>query len=256
MAANELPDHGIYVDATFDNLVVRRRETIPIVPDVSTLPAARTGSIVYDLDTDMIYFSDGLQWNVIGAGGGVQSVTSGSGISVDNTDPVNPIINLQNLGGAGTFTSPSSVTIDNFGRITAITPGAGGAIGSSATVMPGPNTPLTPGFPINPDSIYVIESIISGKDTATGDGYTNILRASFKRVGAGPIVTIGEFGTIQENTFEQPVADVPINFFATPHSTLGQSVFAVSGTDVVVEIIPSPTQTVEWFSSTTIVTVS
>jgi hypothetical protein len=56
-------------------------------------------------------FSPSNGWTVISSGGGVQSVSAGAGIAVDNSDPDNPVISLDNDVTAATSNS-GVLTID------------------------------------------------------------------------------------------------------------------------------------------------
>lgn len=79
---------------------VNQMALLPIETVALPDPAAWTGQIVYAqgitaLD-DGPYYSDGTTWTLLGSGGGgaVASVVAGTAITVDSTDPANPIVNL------------------------------------------------------------------------------------------------------------------------------------------------------------------
>ena len=80
----------------------------------STGASSKKGALIYDQGTDQLAYSDGSTWRLI-ATGGLESVVAGSGISIDDTDPLNPIISATG-GGGGTVDSivaGSGVEVDD-----------------------------------------------------------------------------------------------------------------------------------------------
>ncbi len=52
-------------------------------------------------------------WSVLSGGGGIASVVAGSGISVDDTDPANPIVSaIPGGGGLDIIVEPTAITAD------------------------------------------------------------------------------------------------------------------------------------------------
>jgi len=91
-----------------ENSVLNAQGTPQIASDIfSNRPLAETtGSIYISTDTDEIYQYNGSNWDL--TGGIVQSIIS-STLSVDSTDPRNPIVNL----GYGVYTAVISQTGTN-----------------------------------------------------------------------------------------------------------------------------------------------
>lgn len=102
-------------------------------------------------------------WSAVGSGGGVQSIVAGAGVSVDDTDPENPIISATGGGGGGAAvdvaydnaTSGLSAT-DVQAAIDEIASGAGGGGVTSPTIQriitsTNPNETLVTG-----DLLYVL----------------------------------------------------------------------------------------------------
>lgn len=92
-----VPDDGAVLgDVTATGLNVTNTPIILPPSETADLPDAATwaGSIVYDIDDDEVKFSDGSTWAAMGGGGGgtVAGVTGTAPITVDNTDPANPIV--------------------------------------------------------------------------------------------------------------------------------------------------------------------
>lgn len=63
----------------------------------------REGFLVHVNDEDKFYKFNGSSWEVFSGGGssGVASIVAGTGISVDNADPSNPIVSATGGGGSG-----------------------------------------------------------------------------------------------------------------------------------------------------------
>lgn len=60
--------------------------------NLATFPGSPTaGQIVFRTSDDIPYVWDGTAWGSL-FGGGVESVTAGTGITVNNTDPANPVV--------------------------------------------------------------------------------------------------------------------------------------------------------------------
>lgn len=79
------------------NLGSQKILTIPNLSKTST-PIRKKGSLIYDSRVGKVYCSDGIQWlDFAYSQDAILSISSGSGISVDNTDPTNPIINLAGM---------------------------------------------------------------------------------------------------------------------------------------------------------------
>lgn len=64
---------------------------------------------------------NGTAWVAAGAASGVQGVVAGSGISVDNTDPENPVISATGGGGGGSTTTAIPIAVSD--ESTALTTG-------------------------------------------------------------------------------------------------------------------------------------
>lgn len=91
--------------------------------------------LAVDPDGDLFYNNNGI-WSGItsGGGGGIESIQEGSNITVDNTDPLNPIISSS--GGSGSPDTPTTlidgatITWD-----TAISTNAGVTISGNRTLV-------------------------------------------------------------------------------------------------------------------------
>lgn len=123
-----------------------------------------SGGGIPDAPSDgTIYGRKDGSWAAVGSGGGVQSIVAGAGVSVDDTDPENPIISATGGGGGG---AAVDVTYDNStsglsatdvqAAIDEIASGAGGGGVTSPTIQriitsTNPNVPLVDG-----DLLYVL----------------------------------------------------------------------------------------------------
>jgi len=75
----------------------------PTVYATADLPAnPRSGDTVFDSDLGILKYWDGSQWSEVGKLG---SVVAGTNVTIDNTDPINPIISAAGGGGGGTTLS-------------------------------------------------------------------------------------------------------------------------------------------------------
>lgn len=111
----------------------------------------REGFLVHVNDEDSFYKFDGSGWVVFSSGGsgGVSSVVAGAGISVDNTDPSNPIVSATGSGG---MTNPMTTRGDIITGGTSGTPqrlakGTSGQILVAGATDPGySNAPILGGY--------------------------------------------------------------------------------------------------------------
>ncbi len=89
----------------------------PTVYATADLPAnPRSGDTVFDSDLGILKYWDGSQWSEVGKLG---SVVAGTNVTIDNTDPINPIISAAGGGGGGTTlsgtttgTTPTEIFVD------------------------------------------------------------------------------------------------------------------------------------------------
>jgi hypothetical protein len=116
----------------------------------------------------------------------VASVSAGTALTASGTNPTGITIDMPNVGTAGTYAFPSSITTDTKGRISAITSGTANVVsvnaGTGITITGPPSTPIvnvanvgTAGTFTNPASITTnaqgqITSITSGTAGSFGAG--------------------------------------------------------------------------------------
>ena len=108
-----------------------------------------------------------------GGGGGVASVAGTGGIAVDNTDPANPIVSIETLGGLtpGDYVAPN-ISVNSKGQITFASSGTYGIVNS---VQAGNNIsvdstdPYAPIIALNGISGSATNNVQMGVYTLTGD---------------------------------------------------------------------------------------
>lgn len=138
------------------------------------------------IGTDQI--QDGAVTNAKLAGPVVHSVSAGAGITVDNTDPANPIVSAIG-GGTGTVVSVNNVDPDGSGNVE-LTPGDIGAADASHTHSAATTT--DPGFMSASDKTK-LDSIASGA-TANSPDATLLNRAN--HTGTQEISTVNGLQTV------------------------------------------------------------
>lgn len=108
--------------------------------------AGGTFNSLQDYNLNQIPTAIGSEWWLIaGAGAGVNSVTAGTNITVTGTAQ-DPVVNAAAVAPspAGAYAFPTSVTVDAYGRTTAVTAGAQ-PVTAISTSAPLYTTPLGPG---------------------------------------------------------------------------------------------------------------
>ena len=73
------------------------------------------------LADDLDHKFNGTAWVVVGGSGIVESIIAGSGVSVDNTDPANPVVSATGGGGGGSTTTAIPIAVSD--ETTALTTG-------------------------------------------------------------------------------------------------------------------------------------
>ena len=81
----------------------------------------KKGWRMFSYSDNLNYQFSGTAWVVSGGASGVQSVVEGAGISVDNTDPENPVISATGGGGGGSTTTAIPIAVSD--ESTALTTG-------------------------------------------------------------------------------------------------------------------------------------
>jgi hypothetical protein len=121
--------------------------------NVDTTGALNTWVLTYDFPTSTWIAAPATG----GGGGGVASVSDGTGIDVDNTDPINPIVNLDSasiasLALADSATQPGDLGTAAFTSASAYATAAQGATADSAvqSVVAGTNVSVDNTDPQNP----------------------------------------------------------------------------------------------------------
>jgi hypothetical protein len=114
-----------------NNIITDAANTV-FVPNLKVdegfkMPTGATDTYVLTTDANGV----GTWQAAAGGGGQVDSVVAGTNVTIDNTDPINPIINAAGGGQVDSVVAGTNITIDNTDPINPIINAAGGGGGSS-----------------------------------------------------------------------------------------------------------------------------
>ena len=137
----------------------------PTVYATADLPAnPRSGDAVFDSDLGILKYWDGSQWSEVGKLG---SVVAGTNVTIDNTDPINPIISAAGGGGGGGTVQNVNLSIEPTDEGTT----AGNARGANAVDLQTDRNAAT--------------QVASGNYSVIGGGSRNMSVESYNTIGGG-----------------------------------------------------------------------
>ena len=212
----------VFNDERFNNVVTDTFLTnsslnLPFEPDLD-IPIfyGDKGKIAYNEEGNTIMFCTGTEWMNVGNGsvGTVTSVATGTGLTggpITSTGTIS-LGNIFMGTAPVTYNYPSSVTVNQQGQITAISPGTGGGTGTVTSVAT--------------TSVFTVNGTVGGTITTTG---TLGLAATGVNIALNPYmnpssISVNASGQITAIT----AGSAPTNGTVTSVATT--SVFTVNGT--------------------------
>ena len=206
--ANTLSTGLFFLDCASNVVKVGPAAVGPSAPNITAVgsPGNSVGETWYDTTNSALFVWDGFAWRA--AGGGTGTVTGVAPISIDNTNPANPVVTTsvttnkllgRSTAGTGvaeeitigTNLTLSGGTLSSQGIITYATVAEMGGVTTTATATSGATTlTVASGVGINNGDNIVGEGVIPGTTVVSGGGSTSIvLSAAIGATLSSDIVT-------------------------------------------------------------------
>lgn len=137
-----------------------------LVVDNSSSHAYGVVTVVTDDTHVTVAYAGTLQGPQGDPGGGVESVVAGTNVTVDSTDPANPIVSATNGGGVvETIVAGTNITVDDTDPANpVVSASGGGGSGIVESIVAGDNIGVDSTDPANPivSATGVVESVVAG----------------------------------------------------------------------------------------------